>query len=74
MGKSIALGLLSFPSIFLRLGMVGGVITTVGPGILAHFTAWIMVDFSSSIPVLFTLAMPGESSSVTGVDEFLVSV
>ncbi|KAL0241923.1 hypothetical protein I308_106097 [Cryptococcus tetragattii IND107] len=48
--ESIALGLLSFPSIFLRLGMVGGVITTVGPGILAHFTAWIMVDFKLKHP------------------------
>lgn len=50
MGKSIALGLLSFPSIFLRLGMVGGVITTVGAGTLAYFTAWIMVDFKLKHP------------------------
>ncbi|KIR35488.1 hypothetical protein I352_01763 [Cryptococcus deuterogattii MMRL2647] len=48
--ESIALGLLSFPSIFLRLGMVGGVITTVGAGILAYFTAWIMVDFKLKHP------------------------
>ncbi|KAE8542874.1 hypothetical protein D1P53_000937 [Cryptococcus gattii VGV] len=48
--ESIALGLLSFPSIFLRLGMAGGVIARVGAGILAYFTAWIMVDFKLKHP------------------------
>lgn len=43
--QGIALGLLSYPSTFARLGMVGGVIATVGLAILAYLTCWIMVDF-----------------------------
>jgi amino acid permease len=39
------LGLLSFPSIFERLGVVGGVIATIGLAGLAYLTCWIMVDF-----------------------------
>ncbi|WWC86580.1 uncharacterized protein L201_001457 [Kwoniella dendrophila CBS 6074] len=43
--ENIALGTLSYPSIFLRLGMVGGIIANVGLGVLAYITAWIMIDF-----------------------------
>jgi hypothetical protein len=43
--QNIALGLLSFPSIFLRLGVVGGVISTIGLGTLAYITAWMMIEF-----------------------------
>ncbi|WRT64466.1 uncharacterized protein IL334_001398 [Kwoniella shivajii] len=43
--ENIALGALSYPSIFLRLGMVGGLIANVGLGVLAYITAWIMIDF-----------------------------
>lgn len=43
--QNIAIGILSFPSIFMRLGMVGGVITTVGLGILAYIMCWIQCDF-----------------------------
>ncbi|KAH6682918.1 transmembrane amino acid transporter protein-domain-containing protein [Halenospora varia] len=42
---NIAIGLLSFPSTFHRLGMFGGVLCTVVLGIWAYFMAWIMVDF-----------------------------
>ncbi|BEJ17783.1 hypothetical protein CspHIS471_0700510 [Cutaneotrichosporon sp. HIS471] len=43
--ENIALGLLSFPSIFLRLGVVGGVISTIALGTLAYITAWMMIEF-----------------------------
>ncbi|WWD00941.1 hypothetical protein V866_007879 [Kwoniella sp. B9012] len=43
--ENIALGALSYPSIFLRLGMVGGLIANIGLGVLAYITAWIMIDF-----------------------------
>lgn len=45
MSQNIALGILSFPSIMMRLGVVGGIIATVGLGIIAYVTAWIMIDF-----------------------------
>lgn len=37
--------MLSYPTVFYQLGMVGGVIATVGLGIMAYFSAWVMVDF-----------------------------
>ncbi|KAL1406657.1 hypothetical protein Q8F55_008363 [Vanrija albida] len=43
--ENIALGILSFPSVFQRLGLAGGIITTLGLGLIAFLTAWIMVDF-----------------------------
>lgn len=43
--QNIALGILSFPSVFQRLGLAGGIITTLGLGTVAFLTAWIMVDF-----------------------------
>ncbi|WVR04882.1 hypothetical protein IAU60_001894 [Kwoniella sp. DSM 27419] len=43
--ENIAVGVLSFPSVFLRLGMVGGLIATIGLAALAYVTCWIMIDF-----------------------------
>lgn len=43
--QAIALGLLSYPSIFLRLGMVGGIIATIAFGILSYITGCMMIDF-----------------------------
>lgn len=43
--ENIALGTLSFPSIFLRLGIVGGIVTTVLLGMLAYVTAWMQINF-----------------------------
>jgi hypothetical protein len=45
LAEAIALGLLSFPSIFQRLGLVGGIIATVLLAGLAYITAWIYIDF-----------------------------
>ncbi|ORX41300.1 transmembrane amino acid transporter protein-domain-containing protein [Kockovaella imperatae] len=43
--EAIALGTLSFPSTFLRLGIVGGVICTLLAGFLTCITTFIIVDF-----------------------------
>jgi amino acid permease len=43
--QAIALGLLSFPSIFQRLGLAGGLIATILLALLAYITAWIYIDF-----------------------------
>ncbi|OCF40859.1 hypothetical protein I317_05309 [Kwoniella heveanensis CBS 569] len=43
--ENIAVGVLSFPSVFLRLGIVGGLIATLGLAALAYITCWIMIDF-----------------------------
>lgn len=45
LAEAIALGLLSFPSIFQRLGLAGGLIATVLLACLAYITAWIYIDF-----------------------------
>lgn len=37
--------MLSYPSIFMRLGMVGGVLATLAFSIFAYICAWIIVDF-----------------------------
>ncbi|PWN27537.1 hypothetical protein BDZ90DRAFT_232512 [Jaminaea rosea] len=39
--EAIALGSLSLPGAFATLGMVGGVLLTVGTGVLATYTGWI---------------------------------
>lgn len=45
LAEAIALGLLSFPSIFARLGLVGGLIANLLLALLAYVTAWIYIDF-----------------------------
>lgn len=37
--------MLSYPSIFMRLGMVGGVLATLAFSSFAYICAWIIVDF-----------------------------
>lgn len=58
--ENIAIGLLSFPSVFLRLGVVGGMIATVGLGTLAYITAWIMVDFKLKYMGVMNIGDAGE--------------
>lgn len=50
LAEGIALGTLSFPSIFMRLGIFGGVVATVGLGALAWLAASWMVDFKKRFP------------------------
>lgn len=71
------MGLLSFPSIFNRLGMVGGVVATLGLGFLAYITAWIMVDFKLRYPGVMNYADAGtvmfgkRGGQILGVGMFL---
>lgn len=50
LAEGIALGTLSFPSIFMRLGIFGGVFATVALGALAWLAASWMVDFKKRFP------------------------
>lgn len=45
LAEAIALGLLSFPSIFARLGLVFGLLANFALAGLAYVTAWIYIDF-----------------------------
>ena len=45
---------------FLRLGVVGGMIATVGLGTLAYITAWIMVDFKLKYMGVMNIGDAGE--------------
>ncbi|GHJ86239.1 hypothetical protein NliqN6_2641 [Naganishia liquefaciens] len=56
LAEGIALGTLSFPSIFMRLGIFGGVIATVGLGALAWLAASWMVDFKRRFPATMNYA------------------
>jgi len=58
--QNIALGLLSFPSVYLRLGIAGGMIATVILGTLAYITAWIMVDFKVKYMGVMNIGDAGE--------------
>ena len=58
--QNIALGLLSFPSVYLRLGIAGGMIATVILGTLAYITAWIMVDFKIKYMGVMNIGDAGE--------------
>lgn len=59
--QNLALGLLSFPSVFERLGVVPALIATLGLGALAYATAWIMVDFKIRF---MGVANPGDAGEV----------
>ncbi|CAO1638949.1 unnamed protein product [Sympodiomycopsis kandeliae] len=48
--ESVALGSLSLPSAFAAVGMVPGVILTVGIGLLAAYTAWICGQLYNQYP------------------------
>ncbi|KAI5455497.1 hypothetical protein NCC49_000305 [Naganishia albida] len=56
LAEGIALGTLSFPSIFMRLGIFGGVVATVGLGALAWLAAAWMVDFKKRFPATMNYA------------------
>lgn len=45
LAEAIALGALSFPSIYQRLGVAGGVLATFFLTCLAYITAWMYIDF-----------------------------
>ncbi|GAA5866471.1 hypothetical protein JCM8547_000635 [Rhodosporidiobolus lusitaniae] len=60
LAESIALGTLSFPSIFMRVGVVGGVVLCVAYGSIAYLTAVVMVDFKLRHPQVMNYADAGQ--------------
>ncbi|ETW77696.1 amino acid transporter [Heterobasidion irregulare TC 32-1] len=60
MAETIALGILSFPSIFHRLGMFGGVFTTVAFALLSWQTGYVLVKFKMNHPGVMNFADAGQ--------------
>ncbi|GAA6022596.1 hypothetical protein JCM10207_003918 [Rhodosporidiobolus poonsookiae] len=58
--EAIALGTLSFPSTFHRLGMAGGIICNTVFVAVAYLTAWLYVDFKLKYPYVMNAADAGE--------------
>ncbi|TFY56367.1 hypothetical protein EVG20_g8950 [Dentipellis fragilis] len=59
MAETIALGILSFPSVFHRLGMFGGVFTTVAMAVLSWQTGYVLVEFKNNHPGVMNFADAG---------------
>lgn len=57
--EAIALGTLSIPSAFAKLGMIAGVICTVGIGIVAVYTSYIVGQVKLAFPVITNYADAG---------------
>ncbi|POY73092.1 hypothetical protein BMF94_3930 [Rhodotorula taiwanensis] len=58
--EAIALGTLSFPQNFYRLGMAGGIIANCGFIVIAYVTTHWMVDFKLRYPHVLNVAEAGE--------------
>ncbi|BGP43404.1 hypothetical protein JCM10449v2_007439 [Rhodotorula kratochvilovae] len=58
--EAVALGTLSFPSTFKRLGMAGGLITNTAFIAIAYLSAWVMVDFKKRYPHVLNAADAAE--------------
>ncbi|KAI0063753.1 hypothetical protein BV25DRAFT_357555 [Artomyces pyxidatus] len=59
MAETIALGILSFPSVFYRLGMFAGVFTTVAFALLSWQTGYVLVQFKVNHPGVMNFADAG---------------
>ncbi|BGP13483.1 hypothetical protein JCM10213v2_001403 [Rhodosporidiobolus nylandii] len=58
--EAIALGTLSFPSTFKRLGMVGGFLANFFFVIIAYISCYVMVDFKLKYPYVMNVADAGQ--------------
>ncbi|GAA5903552.1 hypothetical protein JCM6882_002982 [Rhodosporidiobolus microsporus] len=59
--EAIALGTLSFPSNFQKLGMAGGLICNTAFVFIAYASAYLMVDFKMKYPYCMNVADAGEA-------------
>ncbi|KAI0050785.1 hypothetical protein FA95DRAFT_1486634 [Auriscalpium vulgare] len=59
MAETIALGILSFPSVFHRLGMFAGVFATVAFALLSWLTGYVLVQFKVNHPGVMNFADAG---------------
>jgi amino acid permease len=58
--ETISLGILSLPSVFATIGMVPGVVLTVGLGAIATYTGYVFWQFKMSYPHVHNIADVGE--------------
>ncbi|KAI0031432.1 transmembrane amino acid transporter protein-domain-containing protein [Vararia minispora EC-137] len=56
---TIALGILSFPSVFHRLGMFGGIFTTIVLAVISWQTGYVLVQFKINHPGVMNFADAG---------------
>ncbi|EIM89333.1 uncharacterized protein STEHIDRAFT_94487 [Stereum hirsutum FP-91666 SS1] len=59
MAETIALGILSFPKVFYRLGMFGGIFTTIALAALSWQTGYVIVQFKVNHPGVMNFADAG---------------
>lgn len=58
--ETISVGILSLPSVLATVGLVGGVITLVGLGIVATYTGYVLGQFKLAYPHVHNMADAGE--------------
>jgi hypothetical protein len=58
--ETISLGILSLPSVLATVGMVGGLITLLGLGIVATYTGYVLGQFKMAYPHIHNMADAGE--------------
>lgn len=58
--ETITVGILALPSVLATVGIVGGVILTVGLGIVTTYTGYIFGQFKAAYPHVHKMADAGE--------------
>lgn len=58
--ETISLGILSLPSVLATVGIVGGLITLIGLGIVATYTGYVIGQFKLAYPHVHNMADAGE--------------
>ena len=58
--ETIALGILSLPSVLGTIGMPGGIILILGLGIIATYTGYVLGKFKLTYPHIHSMADAGE--------------
>lgn len=58
--ETISLGILSLPSVLATVGLVGGIVTLIGLGIIATYTGYVLGQFKLAYPSVHNMADAGE--------------
>lgn len=58
--ETISLGILSLPSVLGTIGLVGGLVTLIGLGIVATYTGYVIGQFKLAYPHIHNMADAGE--------------
>lgn len=57
--ETISLGILSLPSVLATVGIVGGLITLIGLGLIATYTGYVLGQFKLAYPHVHNMADAG---------------